>query len=110
MANFEYRALDAQGTETTGVIAADDENDAVSQLRRNGLYPTQVVEQGKGSLGGSRRARSLSRGKGKSSVGGRKGGRINAKTLMLFTRQLATLIDSSTCAPTTAFRTPRSKK
>lgn len=94
MANFEYRALDAQGTETTGVIAADDENDAVSQLRRNGLYPTQVVEQGKGSLGVSRRARSAARRKGKSSVGGRKGGRINAKTLMLFTRQLATLIDS----------------
>ena len=57
MANFEYRALDAQGTETTGVIAADDENDAVSQVRRNGLYPTPVVEPGKGSLGGSRRAR-----------------------------------------------------
>lgn len=100
MPNFEYRALDAQGTETTGAIQAEDENDAVAQLRRNGLFPTQVVEQGKGTLtgggSGGRRARATaSRTKGKSSVGGGKGGgRINSKTLMLFTRQLATLIDS----------------
>lgn len=101
MPTFEYRALDAQGTETTGAINADDENDAVGQLRRNGLYPTQVVEQGKSSLGGgsgagARRSRAAARVKGKSSVGGggKGGGRINSKTLMLFTRQLATLIDS----------------
>ncbi len=100
MPNFEYRALDAQGTETTGAIQAEDENDAVAQLRRNGLFPTQVVEQGKGTLtggggSGGRRARAAARVKGKSSVGGSKGGgRINSKTLMLFTRQLATLIDS----------------
>jgi type IV pilus assembly protein PilC len=99
MPNFEYRALDAQGTESTGAIQAEDENDAVAQLRRNGLFPTQVVEQGKGTLSGGssggRRARAAARTKGKSSVGGGKGGgRINSKTLMLFTRQLATLIDS----------------
>ena len=102
MPNYEYRALDAQGSETTGVIAADDEADAVSQLRRTGLYPTQVVEQGKGTLTGAapttgtgRRARAAARVKGKTSVGARKtGGKINSKTLMLFTRQLATLIDS----------------
>ena len=100
MPNFEYRALDAQGSETTGAITADDENDAVAQLRRNGLYPTQVVEQGKGTLTGGttggRRARAAARVKGKTSVGGsgKGGGRINSKTLMLFTRQLATLIDS----------------
>ena len=100
MPNFEYRALDAQGSETTGAITADDENDAVAQLRRNGLYPTQVVEQGKGTLAGGttggRRARAAARVKGKTSVGGggKSGGRINSKTLMLFTRQLATLIDS----------------
>jgi type IV pilus assembly protein PilC len=97
MPNYEYRALDAQGSETTGTINAEDENDAVSQLRRNGLYPTQVVEEGKGTIGGAatgRRARAVARVKGKTSVGGKVGGKINSKTLMLFTRQLATLIDS----------------
>ena len=42
MANFEYIALDAKGEETTGVISASDEADAITQLRKTGLYPTQV--------------------------------------------------------------------
>lgn len=98
MPNFEYRALDAQGNETTGAISAEDENDAVEQLRRNQLYPTEVVEQGKGKLGagsGGRRSRAAARVKGKKAAGGGRGrGTVNSKTLMLFTRQLATLIDS----------------
>jgi len=95
MPNFEYSALDAQGNETTGVIPADSENDAVEKLRRDQLYPTQVVEQGKGTLGSKGRRTRGTRTKGKKSAGRRKkGGSINSKTLMLFTRQLATLIDS----------------
>ena len=50
MANFEYIALDAKGEETTGSIKANDEADAISQLRKQGLYPTQVAAAGKGGV------------------------------------------------------------
>jgi len=92
MPNFEYTALDPQGTETTGVIQAANENDAVNQLRQAGLYPTQVNEQGKG--GARKSASRTPRVKGKTSLGKKGSGRIGSKALMIFTRQLATLIDS----------------
>ncbi len=50
MANFQYLALDAKGEQTTGSVQASSESDAIQQLRSQGLYPTQVVEEGKGSL------------------------------------------------------------
>ncbi len=48
MANFEFIALDAKGEQTTGTVEAGSEAEAVSQLRGQGLYPTQVVQAGKG--------------------------------------------------------------
>ena len=39
---FEYIALDAKGNETTGTLAAINEADAINQLRKSGLYPTQL--------------------------------------------------------------------
>lgn len=93
MANFQYIALDAKGEQTTGVIQAGTEADAISQLRGQGLYPTQVVEEGKGSLAsGGKKTRSKGKAKAKSFGGG--GGKVKPKVLMIFTRQLATLIDS----------------
>ena len=92
MANFQYIALDAKGEQTTGTVSAGSESEAIQQLRGQGLYPTQVVEEGKGAL---------STGQGKSKARGKKkvkttksGGKIKPKVLMIFTRQLATLIDS----------------
>lgn len=92
MANFEYIALDAKGTETTGSIKANDEADAISQLRKSGLYPTQVTAAGKGGVSGSakKRAKKAQAGKKKTGVGGR----VKGKILMIFTRQLATLVDA----------------
>ena len=58
MAIFQYIALDAKGEQTTGTVEADSEADAVAKLRTQGLYPTQVVQDGKGKL----------------SAGGKKGG------------------------------------
>lgn len=92
MANFQYIALDAKGEQTTGTVAAGSEADAVAQLRTQGLYPTQVVQEGKGKLSSSPRAKSGARGKKKAK--GTTGGRVKPKILMIFTRQLATLIDS----------------
>lgn len=91
MANFEYIALDAKGAETTGSIKASDEADAISQLRKSGLYPTQVVAAGKGGVSGSAKKKVKKSQQGKGPV---IGGKVNGKVLMIFTRQLATLVDA----------------
>lgn len=89
MANFQYIALDAKGEQTTGTVKAGSEADAVAQLRTQGLYPTQVVQEGKGKLSPGK-----TKTKGKKKARARTGGRVKPKILMIFTRQLATLIDS----------------
>ena len=58
MANFQYIALDAKGEQTTGTVSAGSEADAVSQLRAQGLYPTQVVQEGKGKLSAAPKGKS----------------------------------------------------
>ena len=97
MPKFHYIALDQNGQETAGVIDAPNEADAIGQLRRGQLYPTQVVEEGKGDTAAIRKARTRSGAKGKTKAGGGKASasaKVASKTLMIFTRQLATLIDS----------------
>ncbi len=102
MPNFSYVALDHKGEEQVGVLQAGSESDAIGELRRMQLYPTQVLEEGKGraakaktkpAKGAKAPARAKSgTAKGKSSLFA--SGKIKSKTLMIFTRQLATLIDS----------------
>jgi len=93
MAKFDYIALDANGNETKGNIDAPTESEALNQLRAQGFYPTQISEAGKGAgktkvgkVKGSKSSRATAKGAA--------GGKVNSKTLMIFTRQLATLIDS----------------
>lgn len=93
MANFQYIALDAKGEQTTGTVQAGSEADAVAQLRTQGLYPTQVIQEGKGKLSAAGK-RAAARDRGKKKARGKTGGRLKPKILMIFTRQLATLIDS----------------
>ena len=95
MANFQYTALDSKGEQTTGAVSAGSEADAIQKLRTQGLYPTQIVEEGKG--GGKKVKAPAAKAKAKAKspgAGGKTGGRIKPKALMIFTRQLATLIDS----------------
>jgi len=97
MANFQYIALDGKGEQTTGSVQANSEAEAAQQLREQGLYPTQIVEEGKGKLssGGKGAKKGKSKSKGKTvAKKGRTGGSVKPKILMIFTRQLATLIDS----------------
>lgn len=94
MANFQFSALDAKGEAKNGVVTADTEAEAIQQLRAQGFYPTQIQEEGKGKKG---KAPASAKGKAKSSGKASKsliGGRVKPKNLMIFTRQLATLIDS----------------
>ena len=93
MANFQYSALDSKGEQTTCVVSASNEAEAIQKLRVQGLYPTQIVEEGKGK--GAAKVKSQGKAKGKAAATKNStGGRIKPKSLMIFTRQLATLIDS----------------
>lgn len=94
MANFQYAALDAKGEQTTGVVSANSEAEAIQQLRSKGLYPTQIAEEGKGKKGKIAPAKGKAKAGAKKSSKGHIGGRVKPKNLMIFTRQLATLIDS----------------
>ncbi len=95
MANFQYSALDAKGEQTDGVIAAASEAEAIQQLRGKGLYPTQIHEEGKGKKANAKApVKSKGKGNAKPAARGRTGGSVKPKNLMIFTRQLATLIDS----------------
>lgn len=93
MAVFQYIALDSKGEQTTGTVQANTEAEAVQQLRGKGLYPTQIGEQGKGGgkAGAVKATKSV---KTKGPAKAKTGGRVKPKVLMIFTRQLSTLIDS----------------
>jgi type IV pilus assembly protein PilC len=95
MPSFAYVALDAQGQQVSDYIDAASQSEAVAQLRIRGLFPTSVKEQARAAK---------SKGAAKSGGAKSKDIKINipflekktikSKTLMIFTRQLATLIDA----------------
>ena len=101
MPKFNYVALDARGQESVGLIEASNTNDAVGQLRQAGFFPTSVHEDGKGPApakgakkgGAVAKVDSKAPAKVKAAKGvGNKA--VKQKVLMIFTRQLATLIDA----------------
>lgn len=95
MPKFHYIALDQNGQEVAGELDASNESEAINLLRQSQLYPTQVAEEGKGDAAVKKRAKSTPAAKGKGKVV--KAGanaKVKGKVLMIFTRQLATLIDS----------------
>jgi len=97
MPNFTYVALDARGQQVTGVIEATSQNEAVGALRQAGYFPKSVDVESKAS-----KARASKAVATKSASPAAKGGSfslfkrksVKGKTLMIFTRQLATLIDA----------------
>jgi type IV pilus assembly protein PilC len=96
MAKFSYVAMDSKGSEVQGTIDADGQSQAVTAVRARGLFPTKVTQVSGGAKGDRAKAAS----------GGGKGlsmelkmpklfqARVKAKQLMVFTRQLATLVDA----------------
>ncbi len=98
MPNFNYTALDAKGEQADGSIASASEAEAVQKLRAQGLYPTQIVEEGKGkpSAGkvSAKKGKAKSKGSALNMTIGKPKSTVKPKVLMVFTRQLATLIDS----------------
>ncbi len=104
MPRFTYIALDARGQESTGLVEAASSNDAIGQLRQAGYFPTNVAEEGraiasrdgkapKNAKTAVARAAAPSPTKKKGIVLFEKK-TVKPRVLMIFTRQLATLIDA----------------
>jgi type IV pilus assembly protein PilC len=101
MPRYTYIALDARGQESTGLIDAGSTNEAIGELRRAGYFPTHVYEEDAAAPVATKAARQK---KTKAPTAERKAGTKNIvlfqrktvkpKILMIFTRQLATLIDA----------------
>src|SRR5262245_53941923 len=97
MPRFNYVALDARGQEASGLLEAVSSSAAISQLRQAGYFPTSVIEE---SITGRDGKETRQRARVTTKSGTKKGivlfqrKKVGSKILMIFTRQLATLIDS----------------
>jgi type IV pilus assembly protein PilC len=97
---FNYVALDARGQEATGLVEAASTNAAIAQLRQEGYFPTSVIEEAISGPDGKEARRRAVTMAGVTKPRTKKGivlfarRKVKSKILMIFTRQLATLVDS----------------
>ena len=106
MAHYQYRATDFQGKIVEGSMEAAEERSVIQRLREKGLIPIRV---GQGAV-----APRVARTVHLPGVGGRK--RIKTADLLIFTRELATLLgagmplDRSLTTLTDLAQTPELKR
>src|SRR5438876_8357146 len=100
MPRFSYVALAARGQEASGSVEAASTNAAITQLRQSGYFPTSVSEEAISSPDGQEARRRAAKVARTTKPRAKKGivlfarRKVKSKVLMIFTRQLATLIDS----------------
>src|SRR5262249_42647328 len=76
---FEYKGLDARGKNVAGILDAADPKALRTQLRKTGVFLTEIIEESKAKNLANREVK----------LGG---GRIKPLDISLMTRQLSTLI------------------
>src|SRR5438067_3782387 len=99
MPRYNYVALDARGQEASGLVEAASPNEAIGQLRQAGYFPTSVYEEAKSGPNGKVPQRAakmakMTKPRAKTTIVLFQRKKIKPKILMIFTRQLATLIDA----------------
>ncbi len=85
MAAFAYKAVNARGRNTNGVLEGDNARQVRQQLREKGLIPLEVNQVAERSNEGSKKSSGFTLFKP----------RISASDLALLTRQLATLVEAA---------------
>src|SRR3982074_2462694 len=101
MPRYTCVALEARGRESTGLVDAGSTNDAIGELRRAGYFPTHVYEEGSTAAVATKTARQKkpTEPRAERKAGGKnivlfQKKTVKPKVLMIFTRQLSTLIDA----------------
>ena len=89
MPTYQYEAMDAQGQPISAEIEALSSEEAISNLRSMGYFPTKIKEKGARR---TRQAKASKATKPKAPRG--TGGKTRIKILTQFTRQLSTLQDA----------------
>jgi type IV pilus assembly protein PilC len=85
---FQYEAMDARGQEVRAEVEAATQEEAVSKIRAQGHFPTQVRQKGSKKAAAAAAAGPKKRGKALTF------GRVSGKQLTQFTRQMSTLQDA----------------
>jgi len=93
--------MDSRGKETKGTLDVANQNEAIGRLKEMGFFPTKVVEEKAAKPDAKTKAASGRPGQKKArgaldlqiKIPGLSG-RVKAKVLTAFTRQLATLVDA----------------
>ena len=93
MPSFQYEALDKSGKRQKGTIEAATSEEAIQRIKLQQLYPTSVREE-KTKKGAASGAPEPVVKKKKKAGGGFSFGKVSAKNLTAFTRQLSTLQDA----------------
>jgi hypothetical protein len=88
---FSYSAVDAKGKTHQGTLEANNASDAAAAIKKQGMFPTNIAE--------TAAENAKAKGKGFSfkislGAGGGGTGKVPAKILTVFTRQLATMMKS----------------
>ena len=95
MATYTYQALNASGKTQKGTVEASSSEEAIQRIKAQGYFPTSVQPQKeKKAKGAAAAAEAGAKKKKKKKGGGIAIGRVKAKHLTLFTRQLSTLQDA----------------
>jgi type IV pilus assembly protein PilC len=104
MPKYNYVAMDSHGKETKGTLEVASQNEAIGRVKEMGLFPTKIVEVDKSKekdKAGDKKAKPAKGAKGKGKKRGSiniqipgLSGKVKAKVLTTFTRQLATLVDA----------------
>ncbi len=101
MPEFAYTAVDRAGKQVTGNLSGKDATDAAGKVRSMGFFPVNISDMRSGGAG--RQVVSISGGKTRPNIEGatrpnegvrKSGKKIGRVQVLLFTRQLADLIDA----------------
>jgi general secretion pathway protein F len=87
---FEYKGLNQAGKPIRGMLEADSPKTLRSQLRKDGIFLTDVIGKAEGSRAGVRKGANAAHADRELKMGG--GGRITTDDIAITTRQLATLL------------------
>jgi len=94
MSSFAYVAFDAHGRETQGSLDVLDQDEALRRIKEMGYFPTKVVLRPPKKMAARNVVRSgAKKGILYSSIP-LMGAGVKAKTLCVFTRQMATLLEA----------------